>query len=92
MITANPNTNIKYIIGSKVFLYILAHRIFTKTNNQISANEIPIFTVGSSKSKAASVNPRPITTSRMNETQIYAMTPITIDKPNHWEKLAMNPK
>ena len=42
--------------------------------------------------QAASVNPRPITTSRMNETQIYAMTPITIDKPNHWEKLAMNPK
>ena len=28
----------------------------------------------------------------MNGTIIYAMTPITIDNPNHWEKLAINPR
>ena len=78
-----PKKNIRYIIGSKILSYNFAPWIFMNTNIQISTKAIPTLTTGNSNKNDISSKPKPKRTSRINETQIYEITPITMDKPNH---------
>ena len=79
-------------MGSNIFLYDLVPFILMYTNVHIRLRAMPIRIIGNSKIVEILSQPSPIETSRINATLIYAITPITIDSPNHCEKLAINPR
>ena len=72
--------------------YVPMPRRFTHQNTQIAPRAIGTLTPPRSSSAAASPAPATRSVSRSMGAIRYATTPMPIERPNHWAKLAMNPR
>ena len=90
--TMPPRRNISTISGTTVFSYNDAPRMLTHTKSQSKNRDSPSRTAPISSPSANPSQPAARATSRKKGTMIYATTPMTIERPNHWEKLAIKPR
>ena len=87
-----PRPNITNIMGMSVRVYSRKPRVLTNTNSHRKAKASRSRTVPFSSVAATPGHDKATAISRKNGTMTYEMTPMAMDKPNHWEKLAMKPR